>query len=209
MTPSRISSRLLISIHALLAESDRAASITPTASRNFYPRSPCGERLNSMIHMLRFFEYFYPRSPCGERLDVNNPVLAVTSISIHALLAESDRRQVSRLTIGFIFLSTLSLRRATINTYHRIFGEGISIHALLAESDRLPTALRTPHHRFLSTLSLRRATLFWTIFPASCGNFYPRSPCGERLTQTDLANRAKLFLSTLSLRRATLSFFDF
>ena len=33
---------------------------------------------------------FYPRSPCGERLDVNNPVLAVTSISIHALLAESD-----------------------------------------------------------------------------------------------------------------------
>ena len=33
-----------ISIHALLAESDRAASITPTASRNFYPRSPCGER---------------------------------------------------------------------------------------------------------------------------------------------------------------------
>ena len=35
-------------------------------------------------------------------------------ISIHALLAESD-----------------------INTYHRIFGEGISIHALLAESDVL------------------------------------------------------------------------
>ena len=35
-----------------------------------------------------------------------------------------------------LFLSTLSLRRATrylINTYHRIFG--ISIHALLAESD--------------------------------------------------------------------------
>ena len=35
------------------------------------------------------------------------------------------------------FLSTLSLRRATINVYHRIFGEGISIHALLAESDNL------------------------------------------------------------------------
>ena len=33
-----------ISIHALLAESD-AASITPaTSRRNFYPRSPCGER---------------------------------------------------------------------------------------------------------------------------------------------------------------------
>ena len=34
----------VISIHALLAESDRPPSITPAASRNFYPRSPCGER---------------------------------------------------------------------------------------------------------------------------------------------------------------------
>ena len=33
-----------ISIHALLAESDSPASVTPAASRNFYPRSPCGER---------------------------------------------------------------------------------------------------------------------------------------------------------------------
>ena len=45
-TPSttRRLTNIIISIHALLAESDCAASITPTASRNFYPRSPCGER---------------------------------------------------------------------------------------------------------------------------------------------------------------------
>ncbi len=55
---------------------------------------------------------FYPRSPCGER-------------QMYAL----------ELAGPMLFLSTLSLRRATINTYHRIFGEGISIHALLAESD--------------------------------------------------------------------------
>ena len=59
----------------------------------------------------------------------------ILDISIHALLAESD----GGFGVGswrlVIFLSTLSLRRATylINTYHRIFG--ISIHALLAESD--------------------------------------------------------------------------
>ena len=66
-----------------------------------------------------------------------------------------------------LFLSTLSLRRATrrgvtcyldniisihallaesdlINTYHRIFGEGISIHALLAESDRKAFSIFLP-----------------------------------------------------------------
>ena len=60
------------------------------------------------------------------------------AISIHALLAESD----------------------LINTYHRIFGEGISIHALLAESDGGPIVQLDIGTKFLSTLSLRRATPF-------------------------------------------------
>ena len=34
---------------------------------------------------------------------------------------------------------------------------------------------------FLSTLSLRRATRVVTAFRGSVDNFYPRSPCGERL----------------------------
>ena len=102
---------------------------------NFYPRSPCGERLRgwtlningpiflSTLSLRRATESqppcghpttnFYPRSPCGERLEVNNPVFAVTSISIHALLAESDNILcVVSIQIGG-FLSTLSLRRAT------------------------------------------------------------------------------------------------
>ena len=102
----------------------------------FYPRSPCGERpgertsikpiFRISIHALLaesdrrpiFFwhpeKHFYPRSPCGER-----PVLAVTSevserISIHALLAESDIIDIINNVIDRIFLSTLSLRRATL-----------------------------------------------------------------------------------------------
>ena len=81
-----------------------------------------------------FRGYFYPRSPCGERLrgwtlNINGP----------------------------IFLSTLSLRRAT------------------------PTQQRkTKTNEFLSTLSLRRATPGSTTLTFPGFDFYPRSPCGER-----------------------------
>ena len=56
-------------------------------------------------------------------------------ISIHALLAESD---LLTLIIGFlagVFLSTLSLRRATNSAIDGCNPDYISIHALLAESD--------------------------------------------------------------------------
>ena len=103
--------------------------------------------------------YFYPRSPYGERLGsfFNSP--SSHSISIHALLTESDYSLVTIIPSNFSFLSTLSLRRATApnhnpcsrsrNFYPRSpYGERhqdkvsfppaqkISIHALLTESDR-------------------------------------------------------------------------
>ena len=56
-----------ISIHALLAESDPASSMINTLSGDFYPRSPCGERLHLFA---------------SSGVDF--------AISIHALLAESD-----------------------------------------------------------------------------------------------------------------------
>ena len=56
-------------------------------------------------------------------------------ISIHALLAESDLGTINRCTIRAIFLSTLSLRRATWAATVKCTFAQISIHALLAESD--------------------------------------------------------------------------
>ena len=57
--------------------------------------------------------HFYPRSPCGERLNIRQIQKIENGISIHALLAESDKSQ-NKLKEGIkIFLSTLSLRRAT------------------------------------------------------------------------------------------------
>ena len=156
----------------------------------------------SAVYPYRQTSDFYPRSPCGERpLQGHKTVLGV-SISIHALLAESDgqpgieyilcrdfyprspcgERQwyEKRIVKGEKFLSTLSLRRATLvgGTYSN--GSDISIHALLAESDYLFHIFLISSYLFLSTLSLRRATVqlyYYLAFP--------------------------LFLSTLSLRRAT------
>ena len=77
---------------------------------------------------------FYPRSPCGER----------------------PTRTPDLTTIGQ-FLSTLSLRRATVKATAHICRDA-----------------------FLSTLSLRRATGNQSGEDTNDGNFYPRSPCGER-----------------------------
>ena len=104
--------RITISIHALLAESDGGN------------RPPCPAGGN-----------FYPRSPCGERRDKQRVHLGHKGISIHALLAESDVDAAVRKFCKSRFLSTLSLRRATLVTSCVPVSGGISIHALLAESD--------------------------------------------------------------------------
>ena len=56
---------------------------------------------------------FYPRSPCGERLLFAADSGQKSVISIHALLAESDATTPGKVLAGWTFLSTLSLRRAT------------------------------------------------------------------------------------------------
>ena len=85
---------------------------------------------------------------------------ALFDISIHALLAESDAWCMSRKTpVQAAFLSTLSLRRATLPE----------------------TAAVVPSRQFLSTLSLRRATPRTKSTRSRRPYFYPRSPCGERL----------------------------
>ena len=125
---------------------------------NFYPRSPCGERPSYSQHVRRPSGYFYPRSPCGERhgdgadyrphfwisihallaeSDHDSYVVmeATKIISIHALLAESDINTRLLILGPRVFLSTLSLRRATNSCTQEVPEKSISIHALLAESD--------------------------------------------------------------------------
>ena len=85
------------------------------------------------------------------------PLSDLPSISIHALLAESDQHE----NAGDMC-------------------QNISIHALLAESDIYGMRIASRYTIFLSTLSLRRATLGRVEVVQRTWNFYPRSPCGER-----------------------------
>ena len=55
-----------ISIHAPRAGSDVCRKNPCSDSKNFNPRSPCGERPWRQWKSSRF-NYFNPRSPCGER----------------------------------------------------------------------------------------------------------------------------------------------
>ena len=153
-----------ISIHALLAESDFSLIMRKHSETYFYPRSPCGER-PTPAGRSAFHRHFYPRSPCGERHGLRWHRAHLGRISIHALLAESDRGEMVLTAREAEFLSTLSLRRATTEREHRAGPRGnfyprspcgerhpttvpallhadISIHALLAESDwaRMPCA---------------------------------------------------------------------
>ena len=123
---------------------------------------------------------FYPRSPCGERLVRKRQERLEKSISIHALLAESDTRPPRLAQLNFYFYprSPCGERLATLGAKKYCYR--ISIHALLAESDRLD---KPP--------------------PLFAVYFYPRSPCGERLCKVRMSTGELPFLSTLSLRRAT------
>ena len=168
---------------------------------HFYPRSPCGERQPSLYQLYDTYAFL---STLSLRRATRRSVKLFRQnyISIHALLAESDRRafygtaqhtyfyprspcgerRMSKKSplMCFIFLSTLSLRRATRPPAPPKREFYISIHALLAESDLYYFVRLLCLLKFLSTLSLRRATSTTLTFPGFRMDFYPRSPCGER-----------------------------
>ena len=125
---------LEISIHALLAESDGPMQKGQVYYINFYPRSPCGERPPWLARLATRVN-FYPRSPCGERRGLSAETPCMSYFYPRSPCGERLARNAAAIRKN-AFLSTLSLRRATITC-----------------------PLVTPHkQKFLSTLSLRRAT---------------------------------------------------
>ena len=124
---------------------------------HFYPRSPCGERLYRPAKPAPPRD-FYPRSPCGERRLHNAGQDGLCHISIHALLAESDSSSPSGSGRLWVFLSTLSLRRAT-KQRSKIRRPLLYFYprSPCGERPTRPRPAAAPR-KFLSTLSLRRAT---------------------------------------------------
>ena len=191
----------MISIHALLAESDvneipyqrqidqflstlslrRATKLIACQSGpplDFYPRSPCGERPPPSPPKARVLKNFYPRSPCGERR--RNRFCPTCQWNFYPRSPCGERHETAWRCAGILaFLSTLSLRRATC-LWGLMGGLSyISIHALLAESDIMLAGI-LPHDADFYPRSpcgerpVLAVLLMFSLY------FYPRSPCGER-----------------------------
>ena len=191
--------------------------------QHFYPRSPCGERRCQTLSDCRYTAISI-HALLAESDASNQQERQGQHISIHALLAESDFRLFFIIFNLFRFLSTLSLRRATTLSTRIIGFSGFLSTLSLRRATATATSTRPPC-LFLSTLSLRRATprggncyldniisihallAESDYYPMGRNeepfNFYPRSPCGERLDRWLAGLKGTLFLSTLSLRRAT------
>ena len=132
---TNLTSGISISIHALLAESDRVESGQRHLTPNFYPRSPCGER------RLQIFLYYQDNRflstlslrRATRKYHIIDRVRAY--ISIHALLAESDK-QLDLLGWLRVLISIHALLAESDSVVFLLLAVGvISIHALLAESD--------------------------------------------------------------------------
>ena len=212
----------------------------------FYPRSPCGERQTRSEGINRNIAFLSTlslrRATLVSMLNSPHSQISIhallaesdpkrpkhqqeTSISIHALLAESDAAPMLLSQVTSLFLSTLSLRRATSCARAMVVGVLLFLSTLSLRRATLRSVLSMSNKTFLSTLSLRRATFAahkprWLYAflstlslrrATSCPGFarpavmyfYPRSPCGERLCSSFVGTSSRVFLSTLSLRRAT------
>ena len=190
-----------LSTLSLRRATNHLTGMTVTSS-NFYPRSPCGERHHYGWSWYDDFTISIHALLAESDARTKAHYAAVHVISIHALLAESDPLSFASCFTALLFLSTLSLRRATSEYRSNSICRCISIHALLAESDHNGGPWQAGYTEFLSTLSLRRATnvgtnsaglnvisihallaesdrsRFRELRPSRY--FYPRSPCGER-----------------------------
>ena len=149
---------VLISIHALLAESDAT----------WYTSAPWMAFLSTLS--LR-------RATRQPRAQADRPPPFLSTLSLRRATGLSRYvaiiRQIFLSTLSLrratailaplhnpdiVFLSTLSLRRATSRAPGGGLAASISIHALLAESDKARSYKILHRPAFLSTLSLRRAT---------------------------------------------------
>ena len=131
----RLMNRLFLSTLSLRRATQQKSGDGKT-NVNFYPRSPCGERQGTQLTVADVYKI-----SIHALLAESDPAPVARGpdahISIHALLAESDATEAATTANEALFLSTLSLRRATSQC----------------------RTLASGTYGFLSTLSLRRATL--------------------------------------------------
>ena len=168
---------------------------------NFYPRSPCGERQSASRCQSRTGLFlstlslrratiisivlsiqptkFLSTLSLRRATHYDNYNLHCVEISIHALLAESDVLGL----LGWLrtLISIHALLAESDTARRRVQGHHtISIHALLAESDISDAPSSAPYAISIHAL-LAESDFLFHRHTVRLGNFYPRSPCGERL----------------------------
>ena len=145
-----------ISIHALLAESDLLPFAMTITALDFYPRSPCGERPKRYLPCCTS-RIFLSTLSLRRATPPSRPTTS-TPPNFYPRSPCGERRQLlaygENLT-NFYPRSPCGERQRRYR--RRCRNTGISIHALLAESDA-----------------------FYNRFKPCARYFYPRSPCGER-----------------------------
>ena len=170
---------------------------------DFYPRSPCGERLSlaryHAVGVLFLSTLSLRRATTRQRKS-----FYICAISIHALLAESDPLTEQTPPPFWISIHAL-LAESDLTEINKMATGQISIHALLAESDIFALSMAVNHLLFLSTLSLRRATHFPGPDLVGDSQFLSTLSLRRATPQTADSTAYTRFLSTLSLRRATIT----
>ena len=146
--------------------------------KDFYPRSPCGERQKPIAQTgltKEFLSTLSLRRATGCHAKAGCKVL----ISIHALLAESDWHCLCNAVFLPISIHAL-LAESDRADFNAACASSISIHALLAESDaQAPRRKRFVLHFYPRSPCGERPKV--GNLRHAVKNFYPRSPCGERL----------------------------
>ena len=170
---------LKISIHALLAESDATATDTYTHVFKFLSTLSLRRATQTKTFKVSALSISI-HALLAESDASGQPERQEQRISIHALLAESDADKDADWVRVYVFLSTLSLRRATKLRNPSRPGK-INFYPRSPCGERHCTSIGRPKRLY----------------------FYPRSPCGERQLYINRTAKAIVFLSTLSLRRAT------
>ena len=146
---------------------------------HFNPRSPHGERPDSIRLIFSTLRNFNPRSPHGERLELCCDLRHNEKISIHAPRTGSD--VIARLCATLTQISIHAPRTGSdVQASGARIVRNISIHAPRTGSDTDATPSLT----------------------SPC-NFNPRSPHGERPSHVPNKNVRHRFQSTLPARGAT------
>ena len=86
--------QVAVSIHALLAECDQGRNAPPGTCRCFNPRTPCGVRPASLVRMTPTPQFQSTHS-LRSATQGGKWLFALSTVSIHALLAECDILLVS------------------------------------------------------------------------------------------------------------------